>query len=181
MHPEADRGSGREIRVEGAGLLLLGVALAGALVGAFLLGRWVGSDSPPAGPGASLSTPPAEESAPASSSASYFDAPAGGEKALEPQREVAARPAAPRPVQGAPSPGSYFVQVFAGRDRRAAEALVESLTGRGYPVRLDTHREERDTLFKVRVGGFPTQVEAQNTAARLRQEGETGAWVTQVR
>lgn len=181
MHPDEEKGPGREIRVEGAGLLLLGVALAAVVVGAFLLGRWVGSNSPSAEPRATLSTASAEESTPASTSSSYFDAPAGGQKALEPQREVAAPPAAPPQVQATPSPGSYFVQVFAGRDRHAAETLVESLAGRGYPVRLDTHREGRDTLFKVRVGGYPTQTEAQGTAARLRQEGETGAWVTEVR
>jgi cell division protein FtsN len=73
------------------------------------------------------------------------------------------------------------VQVFAGRDRTTAESLVKSLAGRGYSVKLEAQREGTDALYKVRVGGYLTPDAARDAAARLKKEGEAGAWVTQVR
>ena len=180
----------REIRVEGAGLLVLvGGALA-LLTGSFLIGLWVGRAFSP-GARAPSGPPVADrgaEPAPDDTGGSYFDAVQGGEKSLEPQRETSPTPASSRartaseiPALEPPAPGTYFVQVFAGRDRHAAEVVEKSITARGYRVRIDSSNDGGDTLYKVRVGGYTTQEEARSAAERLKKEGEGGAWVTQVR
>src|SRR3972149_5236666 len=85
----------REIRVEGAGLLVLvGGALA-LLTGSFLIGLWVGRAFSP-GARAPSGPPVADrgaEPAPDDTGGSYFDAVQGGEKSPEPQRETSPTPA----------------------------------------------------------------------------------------
>ena len=78
------------------------------------------------------------------------------------------------------SSGPYYVQVFAGRDRRAAEGLVGQLQAGNYSVRLFSDRSGGDALFKVRVGGYATEDEARDAAADLVQQGYGGAWVTRL-
>lgn len=72
------------------------------------------------------------------------------------------------------------MQVFAGRDRQAAERLVGTLRAAGWPVRLQSVPEGSGSLVKVRVGGYPTRAAAEEAAGRLRGQGQTGAWVTDV-
>ena len=192
----------REFRLEGVGLLLVGGLLLVLLGGAFYVGRWYERQlNPPVsafGPGAGedplANVAQVEPEADVDEAASYFDDLEGEQKELEPQRQARqtqtttedlpqraapAETAPAREVQPA-SGGSFFVQVFAGRDRGAAEGLVQELTGKGYSVRLDTEREGRGALYKVRVGGYPTREAAREVAARLEREGYSGAWVKQV-
>ena len=103
--------------------------------------------------------------------------PATREETATPPRAEEQPPAAPAETV---DDGSFYVQVFAGRDRESAEALVRELTGKGHPVRLFSEREGRGALYKVRVGGYATRDEADGVAGRLRQDGYSGAWVTSV-
>jgi valyl-tRNA synthetase len=69
-------------------------------------------------------------------------------------------------------------QVFVGRDRSAAEEVVRTLRGKGYPVRAEGVREGASaSLFKVRVGGFPTKEAADAAADRLHKDGQSSTWV----
>jgi len=179
----------REIRVEGVGLLVLVGAVVVLMGAAFFGGVWVGRSTSPGSSTTALGAAPegAVEPAPeAAPPGNYFDRVQGTEKSAEPQRQVSPPPRSVVGLAGeasppAASPGTYFVQVFAGRDRSTADAVVKSVTERGYRVRVDTSREGADTLYKVRVGGYVTQDEARAAAERLKKEGESGAWVTQVR
>lgn len=183
----------REFRLEGLGLLIVAGLLIIVLGIAFYLGRWYERQVNPAvgaGPAGALATDPlANVEAPADvdRSADFFDDVSGGQKEAEPQREVQ-RPEAetapappaeeqPAPAEAAPQ-GTFFVQVFAGRDRQSAEDLVRELTNKSYPVRLFSEREGRGSLFKVRVGGYATREEAGRIAQQLRDAGYGGAWVT---
>lgn len=190
---QEDAGEVREFRLEGATLVVVVVVLVVALAGAFYVGRLVERKSHPAGTFAGTSDDPlanvaqTEDPADIDESSDFFD---GGETAqgeLEPEREVrrglgqteqGESPAAAAP---AATPGSHFVQVWAGRDRQAAEVMVDKLQKEGYSVRLFSDRVESDTLFKVRVGGFETEDQARNMATELEQKGYRGAWVTTVR
>ena len=188
-----DEGQVREFRLEGATLVVMVVVLVFALGGAFYVGRLVERRSHPQNSSASLAEDPlanvAESEPPADidEASGMFDAGQSGEAELEPDREVrrglgkpeeagAAQPAAPPATTGA-----YYVQVWAGRDRQAAEVMVDKLQKEGYSVRLFSDRAENDTLFKVRVGGFETEDRARNMATELEQKGYRGAWVTTVR
>jgi cell division protein FtsN len=187
-----DAGEVREFRLEGATLVVVVVVLVVALGGAFYLGRLVERGSRPAGAlaGGAVEDPLAnvtqsEEPADVDETSDFFDQNEGGQ--AEPEREVRRGLGKREPeaeTEGAARPaasGDYFVQVWAGRDRQAAEVMVEKLQNEGYSVRLFSDRVENDTLFKVRVGGFDSEDQARNMATELEQKGYRGAWVTTAR
>ena len=185
MHQRQSDGSDvRELRIEGFGLYVVGGLVVAALVGSFYLGRWIERASAPVGPGgepvAGLSEPTGSrvESEPADvdQSATVFDR-AGGEQQAEPRREMQSSP--PQRTSPATRAGDFFVQVIALTDQDSAAKIVDSLRGKGYPVRLDSSRNGQSMVYKVRVGGYPTRGKADEIAGRLHQEGFDGAWVTQ--
>ena len=190
----------REFRLEGIGLLLVGGLLIVLLGSAFWFGRWYERQLSPGAASAGTATgsidplanvAEAEPAADVDEAADFFDEAQGGQKQLEPQREVRSEPArpatppaddAPPPARAAeaPSGGKFYVQVFAGRDRNSAEGLVRDLQGQGYSVRLFSEREGRGALYKVRVGGYPTRDAAAGASDKLKREGHAGAFVTEV-
>ena len=193
MSSERDREEEvREFRLEGLGLFVIGGVLVAALVGSFFGGRWYErSVSPVSRLGLSGDDPLAhvaqtEQPAEVDETANFFDTMQGGEKEAEPGRQVAvegAQAQAPTPPPAASTPasaGPNFVQVFAGRDRKAAESLFDQLKAAGYPARVFSERDGPGGLFKVRVGGYATEEEARSAAAKLQKEGFAGAWVTRI-
>ena len=190
---QEETGEIREFRLEGATLVVVAVVLVVALAGAFYVGRLVERKSRPTETFAagSVEDPLAnvaqtDDPADLDESSDFFDKGDGEKADLEPEREVrrslgqadeGESPAAPAP---AATPGSHFVQVWAGRDRQAAEVMVDKLHKEGYSVRLFSDRVESDTLYKVRVGGFESEDQARNMATELEQKGYRGAWVTTV-
>jgi len=186
---ERDADGVREFRLEGVSLVVVGTALTLALVGAFFVGRWSERSSQPRELSGAADSDPlghvveAEEPADLDESTTFFDTVDGDEKQAEPAREMASetpREAPARATEPPPTGGPYFVQVFAGRDRRAAEGLVARLQGAGYGVRLFSERSDGESLFKVRVGGYGTEAEARAASGRLVEQGYGGAWVTRV-
>jgi len=186
MAPESrDEGApAREFRIQGLALFVSGGALLALLVLAFWAGRWFERQVSPAPLGGSREEAGnAAREEPRADDLTFFDTLGGPQGAAEPQREARAKasPAEPSPAEAAAPPvrgGPYFVQVFAGRDRGAAEEIVRTLRGHGYPVTVEGEREGRGALFKVRVGGYRDRAEAQAAADRLKREGQAGAWVT---
>jgi cell division septation protein DedD len=182
----------REFRVEGLTLVVAVAVLVVLLGGAFWVGRLVERRNHPGlTAGQALSEDPlanvAQTDSPADvdAAADFFDTTEGEDKELEPGREV--RRGLGQPEQSASEAGaaargsgSFFVQIWAGRDREAAEGLVDRLRKEGYPVKIFSDRVEGDTLFKVRVGGFETEAEARRKSGELEQGGYRGAWVTTV-
>jgi len=195
---------GRELRLEGMGLVVVGGVLLAAIGGAFFLGKWVERASHPPqtsvavgrGPLSQVVQPKSIDDA--ETDQGFFDNLGGDGKELEPLREIRAEtrptleadppgsPGAPpeSPESSVPPPaasdpggdGDYFVQVFAGRDRTSAESLVGKLKTQGYVVRVFSEREGQGLLFKVRVGGYPSKDRAQRIASSLKQSGYS-AWV----
>lgn len=204
MPVERQRGdTERELRLEGPGLVIVGGFLLAAIVGSFYLGRWVERRAQPpqlagaSGPGPLSQVVEVRSSEDADGDADFFDGAAVGDNELEPEREarapqtVAAPTTSTPPVRDEgtelprvePAPGrdgDFYVQVFAGRDRRAAETLVGKLKTQGYEVRVFSEREGQGALFKVRVGGYPTEAGARRIATNLKDSGYSGAWVTRI-
>jgi cell division septation protein DedD len=120
----------------------------------------------------------------------YFDDLQGAEQEAEPGREIPieqpdqATPAV-RSLDPALAPpedveledGPFYIQVFAGRDRSSAEELVGRLQSGGYRVRLFSERDGPGSLFKVRVGGYPSDARAREISEELKTKGYSGAWV----
>jgi cell division protein FtsN len=172
-----------ELRLEGFKLVLAGGVLIALLIGAFQLGRAVERRTAPpssTGNGGAATgggdAPPEE----VTEKLTFFDTLGAPGQEAEPKREATS--ASPRPATTAPpvasGAGPWFVQVFVGRDRAAAEEVVRTLRGKGYPVRAEAVREGATTsLFKVRVGGFPTREAADAAADRLHRDGQPSTWV----
>ena len=194
----------REFRLEGVGLFVMGGVFLVVMACAFYLGRWVerraaGPDTgtlltDQAIPGSARSEKPVD----VTGEAGYFDTIEGATEA-EPERQAIELPSAapdvveesagvvrapdktpPRREETAPAAGPFYVQLFAGRDKASAEGLVRGLGDRGYRVRLDTERAGDGVLYRVRVGGYAAKPDAEVLANRLRSEGYSDAWVTQV-
>ena len=170
----------RELRLEGFKLVLAGGVLVALLIGAFQLGRAVERRTAPPpsagnGGGATGGDAPPEE---VTEKLTFFDTLGAPGQEAEPKREATSqRPSATAPPV-ASGAGPWFVQVFVGRDRATAEEVVKTLRAKGYPVRAEAVREGATTsLFKVRVGGFPTREAADAAADRLHRDGQPSTWV----
>jgi len=81
-------------------------------------------------------------------------------------------PSSPTPVAGQVGEG-ITLQVAALRTKQDAEALVDILKGRGYPVFLVTpeYAHADDNLFRVQVGPFRARADADKVHDKLVQEG----------
>jgi len=177
----------RELRLEGLTLFVAGGVLLALLYGAFMLGRTVERWNAPARTAASASADPlgnveTEPPEPAEKP-TFFDTTNGPGKEAEPKRQAAG--ATPPPVEppapASPSAGPWYVQVFVGRDQAAAQEVVRTLRGLGYPVRADAVSEGRSgSLYKVRVGGYPTKELADAGAEKLHRDGQNSTWVVRV-
>jgi cell division septation protein DedD len=172
----------RELRLEGLGLAVVGGVILALLIGAFQFGRVVERWNAPRS--ATSSSDPAsnleQDAVDATEKLTFFDTLSGPGKEAEPGRQAQAKPQAPAVPAQAAAPGAWFVQVFVGRDRQAAEDVVRSLRAQNYPVRIDSVSEGSGSLFKVRVGGFPSKEAADGGAQKLRADGHPGTWVVRV-
>lgn len=105
---------------------------------------------------------------------------------VPPKPQPAAKPVEPEIVKASveepsPPPGSQFwtVQVSAYRSRGLAEELQKSLRSAGYDAYLaQVASEDGKSRYRVRVGSFPTRVEAEKIAERLRTERSLSPFVT---
>lgn len=115
---------------------------------------------PESRPGAAPAIPPAAARSP-ELSVSKSDSPAGP--------GPAARQAGPSVEVGT----GFTIQVAASRTKQDAEALVNILKTRGYPVFLvaPEYAHANDNLFRVQVGPFTSRDDAEQVRTKLAQEG----------
>lgn len=64
----------------------------------------------------------------------------------------------------------YTVQVAAYQTQQAAQTLADQLQGRGYPVRVFGAAAP----FRVRIGRYPTEAQADSVARVLKAKGQVG-------
>jgi DedD protein len=92
-------------------------------------------------------------------------------------QHAAAVPATSQQAASAGAPGEVgegiTLQVAALRSKQDADALVNILKGRGYPVFLVTpeYAHANDNLFRVQVGPFKTRDDAEKVRTKLSREG----------
>jgi DedD protein len=91
-----------------------------------------------------------------------------------------ARAAAPAADRATPEPAGagYAVQIAALNVRDEAEAIAKRLSAKGYAAYVLTPGDGTPTVFRVRVGKFPTRREAESIAAKLKKEEQFNPWVT---
>ena len=95
--------------------------------------------------------------------------------APDPKPAAAAQTAKPQPAPAAASSGAragaWAVQVVALSDRGAANAVVQRLSGKGYPAFvLSPQPGAAVQHYKVQVGRYPDRSEAEQVKTRLKKE-----------
>jgi len=102
-------------------------------------------------------------------------------------RAVPAPPPAPakEPVRAAsveappePSGAGCAVQIAALNVRDEADAIAKRLSSKGYAAYVLAPATGTPTIYRVRVGKFPSRREAESVAAKLKKEEQLNPWVT---
>lgn len=96
-----------------------------------------------------------------------------------------AEQAKPAPASGDfAEDGSYAVQVGAWRSEVKANRFIRSWADRNYPNAYVVQTGDEatgDIWFRVRVGFFATEADAEQLGMELAEELDTGYWVTKAR
>jgi cell division septation protein DedD len=131
-------------------------------------------------------TPPPEElkreapaPVPARQKAAKSDAPAALPAGRDTGVKPPAEPTPPASAASAPGAGSdWVVQVAALNVRSDAEARSKKLAERGYAAYVEPPAPATPNVFRVRVGPFKSQREAQAVADQIGREDNVKPWVT---
>src|SRR3954463_14197012 len=99
--------------------------------------------------------------------------------AKEPAPAGVAAPA-PAATSGTSEPAGpgFAVQIAALNVRSEADAIAKRLSSKGYAAYVLTPANGTPSVFRVRVGKFPTRREAETVAAKLQKEEQFKPWVT---
>jgi cell division septation protein DedD len=120
--------------------------------------------------------PPAREAPPPP--ARETPAPVARETAPAPApKETAAAPAADA-ARAEPSGQGFAVQIAALNVRSEADAIAKRLSSKGYAAYVLAPADGTPSVYRVRIGKFPTRREAETIAARLQKEEQFKPWVT---
>ena len=98
------------------------------------------------------------------------EAASGAEKTTKPPAGDAKVPSAAK--------GSYSVQLAAFSDDKGANALAGRLKKAGHPAYTEPYNTSRGTLYRVRVGPYPTRDAAEAARAKLKADGQNGIIAT---
>jgi len=79
---------------------------------------------------------------------------------------------------GDPAGQGFAVQIAALNIRSEADAIAKRLTSKGYSAYVLAPADGTPSVFRVRVGKFPTRLEAESIAAKLQKEEQFKPWVT---
>jgi DedD protein len=119
----------------------------------------------------------AERASPAETRATPPPPPAPVPK--EPARPATVAPAQATPALAAEPGGSGFaVQIAALNVRSEADAIAKRLASKGYSAYVLAPASGTPSVYRVRVGKFPTRREAESMAARLQKEEQFKPWIT---
>jgi cell division septation protein DedD len=98
--------------------------------------------------------------------------------AAPPPSKVAAPPPTPAPAAVSdPGGRQWAVQVAAVNERSAADAIAKRLSTKGYAAYV-VAPTDGTSVFRVRVGRFNSQREAEPVKARLEKEEQFKPWIT---
>ena len=130
-------------------------------------------------PAAEHKAPPAPREAAATIGRS--PAPRPVEKpAREPERSVRKEAAAAKEAaaDAPPAADGFAVQIAAFNVRSEADAIAKRLSSKGYTAYVMSPANGTPSVYRVRVGKFPTRREAESIAAKLQREEQFKPWVT---
>jgi cell division septation protein DedD len=82
------------------------------------------------------------------------------------------------PPAPAASGDGYAVQIAAVNERGEADAMAKRLSSKGYAAYVLAPAAGTPSMYRVRIGKFPTKREADTMAAKLQKEEQFRPWVT---
>jgi len=88
------------------------------------------------------------------------------------------RPAPLEAARAEPAGDGFAVQIAALGVRGDADAIAKRLSSKGYAAYVLSPASGTPSVYRVRVGKFPTRREAESVAARLQREEQFKPWVT---
>jgi len=92
-------------------------------------------------------------------------------KTAKPEKADIQKPAA--------SGGTYTIQVGAYKEKKEADTRAERLKRKGYDARVVSGKDKDGAvLYKIRVGNFGTQGEAQPTARKIESSEQVTTYIT---
>jgi DedD protein len=100
-------------------------------------------------------------------------APVAASKDAAPPTEAKAADSVPKPAE-ADKAGAFAVQLAAFIDDKGANSLAGKLKNSGYPAYTEPYETSRGTLWRVRVGPYPSRDAAEGVRAKLKTEGQNG-------
>ncbi len=180
--------AGQEFQLETRHLVLLVLLVVVLCAASFELGRWVerqnlGPAIPLAGMAGAAGAAGGgrdanvEDVGDISKDLTFFDTVAGDAPAplqapVRPAPRSSPDPAVPGSTRRSVNEG-VMIQVFASKDRAAADAVRKKLRAKGYTALLASS----GGAYKVRVGPYADRAEAQRQAAILREQEHLTTWI----
>ncbi len=73
---------------------------------------------------------------------------------------------------------AFAVQIAALNVRGEAEAIAKRLNSKGYAAYVLVPSDGTPSVYRVRIGKFPTRREAETVAAKLKKEEQFNPWIT---
>jgi DedD protein len=70
------------------------------------------------------------------------------------------------------------IQVFSTADREQADKVRDSLVGAGFTAFLSPIAKGGQTMYRVRIGPFPSRTAAEPVAEKVRKERKLDTWIT---
>jgi cell division septation protein DedD len=104
--------------------------------------------------------------------------------AAKPVQEKPVEKLVPDQIISAPGPAAleprdaFAVQIAALNVRGEAEAIAKRLNSKGYAAYVLVPSEGTPSVYRVRIGKFPTRREAETVAAKLKKEEQFNPWIT---
>ena len=95
-----------------------------------------------------------------------------------PLKEKPPAPAVNAALAAEPAGAGYAVQIAALNVRDEAEAIAKRLSSKGYAAYVISPASGSPSIYRVRIGKFPSRREAESIAAKLKKEEQLNPWVT---
>lgn len=76
----------------------------------------------------------------------------------------------PKKASGGEEENLYYIQVGAFKNKNSAESFAEKFKKKGYPTLVfEPLPSDKNPVYRVRIGGFPTKEKAENLRLKLVQ------------
>ena len=123
-------------------------------------------------------SPPAEHLKPVVDPPAKASSPVAKQTPAPPPKEVPKATTAQLPATAEPGGQGFAVQIAALNIRSEADAIARRLSSKGYQAYVLAPPSGTPSVYRVRVGKFPTRREAESMAARLQREEQFKPWIT---